>query len=102
MSATSDESRQYAQVSVRVEAPDAKSAQPPAAEPGKLPGMIAVLICHGMGQQVQFETLDSVAREVRDAAESCGTLVASKPVRDAAESWGALVTSKPDIGVSQI
>jgi len=100
MSATSDESRQYAQVSVRVEAPDAKSAQPPAAEPGKLPGMIAVLICHGMGQQVQFETLDSVAREVRDAAESCGTLVASKPVRDAAESWGALVTSKPDIGVS--
>ncbi len=34
---------------------------------------VAILLCHGMGQQVQFETLDSVARAVRDTAQTCGT-----------------------------
>ena len=79
MRTTTDESQQYAEVSVAVEAPDAKPQQPSVAKPGKLPEKVAVLICHGMGQQVQFETLDSVTREVRDAAESCGTLVTPKP-----------------------
>jgi hypothetical protein len=36
---------------------------------------VAVLVCHGMGQQVRFETLDALAREVLTTAISCGTAV---------------------------
>jgi hypothetical protein len=36
---------------------------------------VAVLVCHGMGQQVQFETLDSVARGVEGTARSSGVAV---------------------------
>jgi hypothetical protein len=31
---------------------------------------VAVLVCHGMGQQVPFETIDSVARVLRKAVVS--------------------------------
>ena len=37
---------------------------------------VAVLVCHGMGQQVQFETLDAVARGVELAAEQSGATTA--------------------------
>jgi len=36
---------------------------------------VGVLVCHGMGQQVQFETLDEVARQVTKAALESGTSV---------------------------
>jgi hypothetical protein len=42
------------------------SAVPPAK--GKEAEKVAVFIAHGMGQQVPFETIDSVARMLRDAA----------------------------------
>ena len=31
---------------------------------------VAILVCHGMGQQVQFETLDTVARAVQATAQA--------------------------------
>lgn len=36
---------------------------------------VAVLVCHGMGQQVRFDTLDALAREVFAAAVRCGSTV---------------------------
>ncbi len=68
-------SQDYAQLSVQVEPPKAKPAAPPSPVAPKLDRRVAVLICHGMGQQVQFETLDTVVREVRETALRCGTLV---------------------------
>src|SRR5262245_37780789 len=52
---------EYTPVSVQVE------------ERQALAERIAILVCHGMGQQVQYETLDTVARQVRTAAQACGT-----------------------------
>ncbi len=68
-------SQDYAQLSVQVEPPKAKPAAPPSPVAPKLDRRVAVLICHGMGQQVQFETLDTVVREVRETALRCETLV---------------------------
>jgi hypothetical protein len=73
--AANEESRDYAQLNVHVEAPKAKPEAPPADTAVKRDSRVAVLICHGMGQQVQFETLDAVVREVRETALRCGTLV---------------------------
>jgi hypothetical protein len=36
---------------------------------------VAILLCHGMGQQVQFETIDLVARKVTEAALKSGSSV---------------------------
>ena len=47
---------------IRVSAPAADALPAPAA-PG---GPTAMLVCHGMGQQVPFETLDALARCLRD------------------------------------
>lgn len=69
------ESQDYAQLNVHVEPPQAKPEAPPPAVAVKRDRRVAVLICHGMGQQVQFETLDAVVREVRETALRCGTLV---------------------------
>ena len=68
-----NEDQDYAQLNVQVEPTEAKS--PPPAAPVTRDRRVAVLICHGMGQQVQFETLDAVVREVRETALRCGTLV---------------------------
>ncbi len=67
----------YAQLSVRVEQAPPEPAAPPPVAP-KLDQRVAVLICHGMGQQVQFETLDTVVREIRETAVRCGTLVSQE------------------------
>jgi hypothetical protein len=67
-STTAPPAAKYASLSVKVDSPQA----PPAA--AEQPTYLAVLVCHGMGQQVQFETLDAVAREVREVARECGTL----------------------------
>jgi len=45
---------------------------PVAQGPGNVTTYVAILVCHGMGQQVQFETLDSVARAVEATAGSSG------------------------------
>lgn len=69
------EAQEYAQLTVKVEppAPEKAGAAPaPAPKPDR---RVAVMVCHGMGQQVQFETLDTVVREVRETARRCGTLV---------------------------
>jgi hypothetical protein len=66
------ESQDYAQLNVQVEPTEPKSPPPP---PAARDRRVAMLICHGMGQQVQFETLDAVVREVRETALRCGTLV---------------------------
>jgi hypothetical protein len=71
--------KEYAQLNVRVEQAPPEPA-PPAAVASKLHQKVAVLICHGMGQQVQFETLDTVVREVRETALRCGTLVSKDEV----------------------
>jgi hypothetical protein len=69
---------QHAQLTVQVAPPKAQPAAAPPAGGPKLERRIAILICHGMGQQVQFETLDAVVREVRETALRCGTLVSEK------------------------
>ena len=69
------ESQDYAQLNVQVEPPQAKAPAPSPPVAAKRDRRVAVLICHGMGQQVQFETLDAVVREVRETALRCGTLV---------------------------
>lgn len=38
--------------------------------PGAPPGPIAILVCHGMGQQVPFETLDCVAKTIVDSTHA--------------------------------
>lgn len=68
------ESQDYAQLSVRVDQ-QPKPVEALSAATPKPEKRIAVLICHGMGQQVQFETLDTVVREVRETALRCETLV---------------------------
>jgi hypothetical protein len=70
-----EEPQDYAQLNVHVEPPKAKLPAPPAPLVAKRDRRVAVLVCHGMGQQVQFETLDAVVREVRETALRCGTLV---------------------------
>ncbi len=85
-----EESQDYAQLSVQVEPPKAKTAESPPAVAPRLEQRVALLICHGMGQQVQFETLDAVVREVRETAQRCGTLVS--------ESEGVGVSLHPDEG----
>jgi len=60
----------YMPVSVQVEE---RQPQRPPAGSKPVPERVAVLVCHGMGQQVQYETLDTVARQVRAAAQDCGT-----------------------------
>ena len=58
---------------VAVQAPSAARFEP-YAPPGKgVAKYVAILVCHGMGQQVQFETLDTVARGVELAAQQSGT-----------------------------
>ncbi len=73
--AEEEKTQDYAQLNVQVEPTEAKSPPPPPAAPVTRDRRVAVLICHGMGQQVQFETLDAVVREVRETALRCGTLV---------------------------
>jgi hypothetical protein len=78
---TAEEPQDYAQhakLTVQVEPPKAHPAAAPPPFAPKLEQRVAVLICHGMGQQVQFETLDAVVREVRETALRCGTLVSEK------------------------
>ena len=72
------EPQDYAQLAVQVEPPKAQPAEPPPPVAPKREQRVAVLICHGMGQQVQFETLDAVVREVRETAQRCGTLLSEK------------------------
>ena len=51
-----------------------ETAEPHRERGADLPGeRVAVLVCHGMGQQVRFDTLDSLAREVHATATRCGT-----------------------------
>jgi hypothetical protein len=69
---------QRAQLTVQVEPPKAQPAADPPPIAPKSATRVAVLVCHGMGQQVQFETLDAVVREVRETALRCGTLVSEK------------------------
>ena len=63
---------------MQIEPPKAQPAAAPPPIAPKLEKRIAVLVCHGMGQQVQFETLDAVVREVRETALRCGTLVSKE------------------------
>lgn len=42
---------------------------PPAADAASPRKRVAVLVCHGMGEQVPFETIDTVARQVAKVAE---------------------------------
>ena len=63
---------------MQVEPPKAQPAAAPPPIAPKPDKRVAVLVCHGMGQQVQFETLDAVVREVRETALRCGTLVSEK------------------------
>ena len=63
------------QLSVQVEQPKSKTVAMEGTLAPKLERRVAVLVCHGMGQQVQFETLDTVVRELHRAALRCGTLV---------------------------
>ena len=74
---TAAEPQDYAQFKVQVEPPKAQPTQAPPPVAPKREQRIAVLVCHGMGQQVQFETLDAVVREVRETAQRCGTLLSA-------------------------
>jgi hypothetical protein len=90
--ANPEKPQEYAQLNVRIEQAQAVPEPPPlrpvdAAKPDQ---RVAVLICHGMGQQVQFETLDTVVREVRETALGCGTLVSKEE--------GVAVSIHPDDG----
>jgi hypothetical protein len=67
-----EEGQQYAQLEVQVEPPQAPSLAK-AITASEKRELVAVLVCHGMGQQVRFETLDSVARAFRTTAIECGT-----------------------------
>lgn len=51
---------------VEISAPAEREATPDAAKP------VAMLVCHGMGQQVRFETLGQVASSILTAAEKKG------------------------------
>jgi len=84
------ESQDYAQFSVQVESSKATLAESLPAGARKPERRVAVLVCHGMGQQVQFETLDTVVRELREKALRCRTL--------APESSGVGVSLHPDDG----
>ena len=42
-------------------------------EKGEGARRVAVLVCHGMGEQVPFETIDDIAREVVDVCKAEGT-----------------------------
>ena len=75
--AAAENAQDYAQLNVRVEQAQPQPAAAPPAIAAKLDRRIAVLICHGMGQQVQFETLDTVVREVRETALRCATLASA-------------------------
>lgn len=70
-----EKTQDYAQLNVQVEQEQPRPAAPPRANAAALDRRVAVLICHGMGQQVQFETLDAVVREVRETAVRCETLI---------------------------
>lgn len=63
---------QYASLGVNVETP-AQEAAEQSVDSQVATRRYAVLVCHGMGQQVRFETLDSVARAVHTIAVECGT-----------------------------
>lgn len=69
-----EESLQYAQLTVQVEPTDAQKQQRVSVAPTPTQ-RIAVLVCHGMGQQVPFETLDAVVRDVLAAAHQSGTAI---------------------------
>jgi len=64
-----------AQLSVKVEQPAPEAVPAATRVAPRLQKRVAVLVCHGMGQQVQFETLDTVVRELHRAAVRCGTFV---------------------------
>ncbi len=89
--AKENDSPDYAQLNVRIDQaqPEPAPPPPPPVAP-KLEQRVAVLICHGMGQQVQFETLDTVVREVRETALRCDTLVS--------KDEGVAVSIHPDDG----
>jgi hypothetical protein len=73
--AEKQKTEERAQLSVHVEQPKPAAVTSVADASPKLRKRVAVLVCHGMGQQVQFETLDTVVRELHRAAERCGTFV---------------------------
>jgi hypothetical protein len=77
-----EEGQQYAQLEVQVEQPQAPSTAK-AITAGEKRERVAVLVCHGMGQQVRFETLDTVARALRTTAIECRT---AKPTDEIAVS----------------
>ena len=87
---TAAEPQDYAQFKVQVEPPKAQPTEPPPPLAPKREQRVAVLVCHGMGQQVQFETLDAVVREVRETAQRCETLISDKE--------GVRVSLHPDEG----
>lgn len=64
----------------RVGAPRAYAKCSPAAgqAPATHPSSVAVLVVHGMGQQIEFETLDLVEQGLRRVAQ--GPAVANRPV----------------------
>ncbi|MGH9422367.1 MAG: hypothetical protein ACRD3J_20490, partial [Thermoanaerobaculia bacterium] len=66
-----EQGQQYAQLDVKIESPGAEAVRTVAGSGATK--RVAVLVCHGMGQQVKFETLDSVARALRTTAVECGT-----------------------------
>jgi hypothetical protein len=68
---------EYALLKVKVEPAVGAAVAPPSLL--KVPTeRVAVLVCHGMGQQVPFETLDAIAREVRACSHQCGTATAQE------------------------
>src|SRR6516162_1263291 len=43
-------------------------------------GPVAVLVCHGMGQQVRYETISSIAQAIRTQAEANGGAISDVEV----------------------
>jgi hypothetical protein len=61
---------------------------------GAAPGPVAVLVCHGMGQQVRFETISSVAEAIRTEASALGGIVSPVEVHLSSENDSLLARAE--------
>jgi len=57
-------------------------------------GSVAVLVCHGMGQQVRYETIGALAEAIRTQAQADGGTVAPVEVHLSRESGGFLARAE--------
>jgi hypothetical protein len=60
-------------------------------------GPVAVVVCHGMGQQVRYETISSVAQAIRAEAEARNGAVSPVQVHLAADPDGSLI-ARAEVG----